>query len=84
MFQILTNDISDYVQPEAPIYFDEDMPFIDFAFIDASKVEYLDYFKLIHPNLVKGGMIVADNTISHESILKGYNSLLQLTVITTQ
>ncbi len=37
----------------------------DFVFIDANKSEYIKYFKLIHPILKKGGVIVADNILSH-------------------
>lgn len=37
----------------------------DFVFIDANKSEYIKYFKLIHPMLQKGGVIVADNILSH-------------------
>lgn len=39
---------------------------IDFAFIDANKKEYIDYFKLIHPHLNKGGFIACDNVLSHK------------------
>ena len=46
--------------------------YIDFAFIDASKLEYTKYFNLIHPILKPGGMIVADNVISHENKVSGY------------
>ena len=38
---------------------------IDFAFIDANKKEYIDYFKLIHPHLKTGGYIACDNILSH-------------------
>ena len=44
----------------------------DFVFIDANKLEYLDYFKLIDPILVKGGLILADNVISHAKKVKPY------------
>lgn len=37
----------------------------DFVFIDANKSEYIKYFKLIRPMLQKGGVIVADNILSH-------------------
>jgi len=37
----------------------------DFVFIDANKLEYLTYFKLIDPMLEPGGVIVADNITSH-------------------
>jgi len=38
----------------------------DFVFIDANKKEYLDYFKLVDKMLLKGGVIVADNILSHK------------------
>ncbi len=34
---------------------------VDFAFIDARKSEYVDYFRLLKPLLKPGGMLVADN-----------------------
>ncbi|MBE7706783.1 MAG: O-methyltransferase [Cyanobacteria bacterium SIG30] len=37
----------------------------DFVFIDANKLEYLNYFKRIDPILKKGGVILSDNIISH-------------------
>jgi caffeoyl-CoA O-methyltransferase len=36
---------------------------IDFAFIDADKPGYVDYYELIMARLVPGGLIVADNTL---------------------
>lgn len=39
---------------------------IDFAFIDANKKEYIDYFELIHPHLKSGGFIACDNVLSHK------------------
>jgi len=50
--------------------------YIDFAFIDASKLEYVEYFNLIHPILKKNGMIVADNVISHENKVCNYIDLM--------
>lgn len=38
---------------------------IDFAFIDANKGEYIKYFELIDPILKSGGIIAADNILSH-------------------
>ena len=38
---------------------------IDFAFIDANKREYIEYFKLIDPLLTPGGYIACDNILSH-------------------
>ena len=34
---------------------------VDFAFIDARKSEYVDYFRLLKPLIKTGGMLVADN-----------------------
>lgn len=39
---------------------------IDFAFVDANKKEYIDYFNLIHPHLKVGGFIACDNVLSHK------------------
>lgn len=38
---------------------------IDFAFIDANKSEYLNYFEIIDKKLKTGGIIAADNITSH-------------------
>ena len=37
----------------------------DFAFVDANKRQYIDFFHLIDPHLVEGGFIACDNVISH-------------------
>ncbi len=37
----------------------------DLVFIDANKQEYLSFFEVVHPLLNKGGVILADNIISH-------------------
>lgn len=34
---------------------------VDFAFVDAVKREYVDYFRLIRPLMKPGGLLVADN-----------------------
>ena len=44
----------------------------DFVFIDANKKEYLDYFNLVDKMLVKGGVILADNILSHENKVAPY------------
>lgn len=38
----------------------------DFIFIDANKTEYLKYYQLADKMLEKGGIIAADNVLSHE------------------
>lgn len=45
---------------------------IDFAFVDANKKEYIDYFNLIHPHLNVGGYITCDNVLSHEEKCKPF------------
>ena len=37
----------------------------DFVFIDANKREYIEYYKIIKPHLMKNSIIVADNVNSH-------------------
>ena len=50
--------------------------YLDMAFIDACKGEYIDYFNLIHPILRKGGLLVADNVISHKKSLSDFLELI--------
>ena len=45
---------------------------LDFVFIDAKKTEYLTYLKLVEPLLNKNGIVVADNVISHKTLLKDF------------
>ncbi len=37
----------------------------DLVFIDANKQEYIKFFEVIHPLLKKGGVLLADNVLSH-------------------
>ena len=39
---------------------------IDFAFIDANKKEYIDYFNLLDSHMKAGGFICCDNVLSHK------------------
>lgn len=41
----------------------------DMAFIDADKVNYAEYYKLILPRVRKGGLIIADNIFFHGQVL---------------
>ena len=43
---------------------------ISFCFLDAEKEVYADCYDLIIPNLVKGGLLVADNAINFYDVLK--------------
>lgn len=43
---------------------------IAFCFLDAEKEDYLDCYEKVVPNMVKGGILIADNVISHKSVLQ--------------
>lgn len=61
------SDIIDIKQGDAATvleYLPEDYK-CDFAFVDANKRQYIDFFRLIDPHLVVGGYIACDNVISH-------------------
>lgn len=42
----------------------------DLVFIDADKVSYSDYYKLVMPQVKKGGLIIADNVLFHGEVLE--------------
>ena len=42
----------------------------DLVFIDADKVNYINYYELVLPQLRKGGVILADNVLFHGEIFK--------------
>ena len=48
----------------------EDCRQIAFCLLDAEKEIYLDCYEAVVPNLVLGGILVADNAISHENALR--------------
>lgn len=43
---------------------------VSFCFLDAEKEIYSECYEKVVPNLVKGGLLVADNSISHQETLK--------------
>jgi predicted O-methyltransferase YrrM len=43
---------------------------VSFCFLDAEKELYLECYDIVIPNMVPGGVLVADNAISHEKILR--------------
>ncbi len=51
----------------------------DLVFIDADKVNYINYYELTLPHLKKGGLILADNVLFHGEVLeekiKGKNAI---------
>lgn len=42
----------------------------DIVFIDADKVGYSAYYKLVLPRVKKGGLIIADNVLFHGEVLE--------------
>jgi predicted O-methyltransferase YrrM len=50
--------------------------FIDLAFIDACKGEYLNYYKIIDKKLRKGGMLIADNVDSHKEKVSDFLTVI--------
>jgi len=49
----------------------------DVVFIDAEKEDYEEYFGLGRPKLEPGGLVVADNVLSHEDTLGAYSRARQ-------
>jgi predicted O-methyltransferase YrrM len=43
---------------------------IAFCFLDAEKEVYSDCYELVIPNMMSGGILIADNTISHRESLQ--------------
>ena len=43
---------------------------ISFCFLDAEKEVYADCYEKIIPNMINGGLLIADNAISHKKELK--------------
>jgi len=59
--ELVEGDARDFLQAEKNI---------SFCFLDAEKEVYDECYDLIIPNMVKGGLLVADNAINHQAILK--------------
>jgi caffeoyl-CoA O-methyltransferase len=49
----------------------------DLVFVDAEKEDYERYFELARPKVEPGGLIVADNVLSHEETLGAYSRARQ-------
>ncbi len=48
----------------------------DLVFIDANKQEYASFFEVVHPILKKGGIMLADNVLSHAKKVKPFVDLV--------
>jgi predicted O-methyltransferase YrrM len=42
---------------------------VAFCFLDAEKAHYADCYELVVPNMVRGGLLIADNVLSHQRVL---------------
>jgi predicted O-methyltransferase YrrM len=45
---------------------------IAFCFLDAEKEMYMEFYDLVVPRLVSGGLLIADNALSHEEFLQSF------------
>jgi caffeoyl-CoA O-methyltransferase len=63
-------DIVDLVTGDAREYL-EDYGNVAFCFLDAEKKYYGECYQAVIPNMVAGGLLVADNVLTHQDILKG-------------
>jgi predicted O-methyltransferase YrrM len=59
--ELIEGDARDYLKDEKDIAF---------CFLDAEKEVYEDCYDLIVPNMLRGGILVADNAINHYETLK--------------
>ncbi|MFC1750894.1 O-methyltransferase [Pseudomonadota bacterium] len=62
-------DFITQIKGHAPEVLGEINEKFDLVFLDATKIEYQSYFDAILPKLIKDGVIIADNCISHEEDL---------------
>jgi predicted O-methyltransferase YrrM len=62
--ELVTGDARDIIR---------DYKGIAFCFLDADKNTYIDCYEAIVPNMVQGGLLVADNLISHQEILRPFH-----------
>lgn len=63
-------DVVELVAGDARNFLD-DYRNVSFCFLDAEKEYYLECYEKVVPNMVAGGLLVADNAISHKEQLEG-------------
>ena len=66
------DDVAAIVEGDAAAYLRARREPVDFFFLDAEKEDYLAYLDLIVPLLAPGGVLVADNLLSHEDDLAAF------------
>jgi caffeoyl-CoA O-methyltransferase len=67
--QTNTTDIIELIEEDARKHI-PNYKNISFCFLDAEKEVYDDCYDLLIPNMIKGGILVADNAINHYETLK--------------
>ena len=63
------SDVVDFVEGNALDHL-SDYVDVSFCFLDAEKEIYSECYEALIPNMVSGGILVADNAISHEETLR--------------
>ncbi len=63
------NDVTELIEGDARDFI-PNYKNISFCFLDAEKEVYEDCYDLVIPNMIKGGILVADNAINHYETLK--------------
>lgn len=51
---------------------------LNYIFLDAEKEDYLDYYNLIRDRMVSGSVLIADNVISHASVMHEFLEKIKL------
>ena len=62
-------DVVDFVHGDALDYLG-DCSDMSFCFLDAEKEKYSQCYEAVVPNMVSGGLLVADNAVNHEETLR--------------
>ena len=65
--ELINGDARDYLN---------DIADIAFCFLDAEKEVYQDCYDLVIPNMITGGIFIADNLISHSKELKPFEKVV--------
>jgi caffeoyl-CoA O-methyltransferase len=64
-------DVVELVHGDAREYL-ETLEDISFCFLDPEKEVYRDCYEMVIPRMVKGGILIADNAISHREVLASF------------
>lgn len=68
---------AELVEGDAFVTLSETADIFDLVFLDAEKSDYEALFALVRPSLEPGGLVVADNVISHADPLAAYSAARQ-------